>query len=151
MFGLANLQTIHAHHFLILIFFNMFFRQLGCPTCILCPAGNYSDSIASTECPPCEPGSFSNVSGSKFCTGCEVGYFSHKAGSVTCTACPIGSHQPEKNQTSCLPCEAGHETRLGNFSSLALKNNTFHRKFDRKSGRCTCIQSPFPLTWTEAV
>ena len=77
--------------------------------CVLCPAGQYSDTLGSTACKHVPSGN--QVSGNRtFVTPCPVGTFS---ADYTCRLCPAGYYQNMSKQTSCRLAVTGVAATAG--------------------------------------
>ena len=98
-----------------------------CPTCTVCPAGQYGvcNSTASV-CLPCATG-LTSVAGASACTPCLAGTYSVSGGlcatcpagafsgnaSTACYNCSAGTYMPAAGLPACLNCSAGTYSALG--------------------------------------
>ncbi|KAJ7172163.1 hypothetical protein C8R46DRAFT_1032269 [Mycena filopes] len=79
-------------------------------SCIVTPAGYYTNQKGATQAIACSAGSYQPNKGSTSCIGTPAGYYTNKSGSAQAIACPPGSYQPNKNATSCTATTSGYYT-----------------------------------------
>jgi hypothetical protein len=72
-------------------------------SCLVCPAGTYSNILNSTSCISCTPGSYSASNGSSFCSTCPKHSYSSDYGSSNCFNCTKAAVSPE-GSTSFSDC-----------------------------------------------
>lgn len=70
----------------------------------VCPAGNFSNSVASRECTPCLPSTYKAVSGTAQCSPCPEGTYNSLYGQTTCSQCPPDTPQSPSGSGSVLNC-----------------------------------------------
>jgi len=76
-------------------------------TCMLCPAGQFTDGTGSGSCTACASGKLSQPSRVS-CADCSEGEYARD--DIDCVFCPTGQYAPQPLTGSCLPCAAGFKT-----------------------------------------
>ncbi|NBX19008.1 MAG: hypothetical protein EBR09_16800 [Proteobacteria bacterium] len=97
-------------------------------SCIICPAGTFSENVTSNTCIKCEAGKFSTTTGAtavSTCVNCSANTYSEIIGASsinTCKNCPINSISSTGSRTiSNCTCNAGFTGPTdGNCSACAL-------------------------------
>ena len=113
-------------------------------TCALCPAGNYSNLIASTACRACKAGTFNPEEGASQCRMCNAGTYNPDEGASLasqCRNCNAGTYNPERGASQCRDCRRGTSCPdRGSLTPCACK--VF--KFQPKAGQVSCLPCPLP-------
>ena len=116
-------------------------------SCVLCEAGKFSESSASTDCVFCSAGSFSSTNAS-LCTICEVGKFSESSASTECISCSDGSFS-STNASVCTSCEddsgmaaACVSCTPGKYKSAGLCDSCSAGFYSSAEGMLKCSSCP---------
>lgn len=81
--------------------------EYGIQSCMVCPDGSYTTTIASKTCTMCPKGYYC-ADPSKAPAKCPIGTFSNSTvGQLLCTPCPPGTYAATTGSTQCTPCPMG--------------------------------------------
>lgn len=91
----------------------------GSASCILCPAGKYSDNLRSIDCVKCSLGRFALNSGASSCDSCPSGMYGDVLGLSSCKRCLdlFTSEQTESFCRDCVHSKSGSESKFSCYCS----------------------------------